>query len=86
MTARPSSAYVRREEAPVLPPPVGTAGVTGWLRQNLFASPGNTLVTVVFGLFLGVIAWSIIDWALIRAVWTGQDREACAVDGAGGGR
>jgi general L-amino acid transport system permease protein len=83
MTARPSSAYVRREEAPVLPPPVGTAGLTGWLRQNLFASPGNTLVTVVFGLFLGVIAWSIIDWALIRAVWTGQDREACAVEGAG---
>jgi general L-amino acid transport system permease protein len=83
MTARPGSAYVRQEDAPVLPPPVGTAGLSGWLRQNLFASPGNALVTVVFALFLGVIAWSVIDWALIRAVWTGEDREACAVENAG---
>ena len=83
MTARSSSAYVRREEAPVLPPPPGTVGAVGWLRQNLFASPGNTLLTIAFGLFMALVAWSIIDWALIRAVWTGQDREACAVDGAG---
>jgi general L-amino acid transport system permease protein len=83
MTARATSGYVRREEAPVLPPPPGTTGFAGWLRQNLFASPGNALVTVVFGLFLGVIAWAVIDWALIRAVWTGEDRAACAVQGAG---
>ena len=66
-----------------LPPPPGSTGAVAWLRQNLFATPGNALLTLVLGLFMAVVAWTIIDWAVVRAVWTGTDREACAVDGAG---
>jgi general L-amino acid transport system permease protein len=76
-------AWVRREEAPLLPPPAGTVGLAGWLRQNLFAGPGGSLLTLALAALLALIGWAIIDWALIRAVWTGADREACAVDGAG---
>ncbi len=83
MKVPPAIAYVRHEEAPLLPPPAGTVGLQGWLRQNLFPSAGNALLTFAIGLLLAVIAWSIIDWAVIRGVWTGQDREACAVEGAG---
>lgn len=76
-------AWVRREEAPLLPPPAGTVGLAGWLRQNLFAGPGGSLLTLALAALLALIGWAIIDWALIRAVWTGADREACAVEGAG---
>lgn len=76
-------AWVRREEAPLLPPPPGSTGLAGWLRQNLFAGPFSSAVTILLGALLALIAWKIADWALVRAVWTGADREACAVEGAG---
>ncbi len=83
MTDITSHSYVRTDEAPTLPPPPGTVGVQGWLRQNLFSSIGNSILTVAIGLLLFVIGWSIIDWAIITAVWTGEDRTNCAVEGAG---
>lgn len=83
MKAPSTVIHVPSLEGPRLPPPPGTAGLRGWLRQNLFPSAGNTLLSLAIGSLLAVIAWSIIDWAVIRAVWTGADREACAVDGAG---
>ena len=76
-------AYVRRDEAPVLPPPRGTVGPAAWLRQNLFSGLGNTLLTIAVGLLLGLIAWTILDWAILKAIWTGADREACAIERAG---
>ena len=79
----PAIAYVRTADAPLLPPPRGTVGPIGWLRQNLFSSLGNSLLTVAISLFLGLILWTILDWAVIRAVWTGVDRESCVVPGAG---
>ncbi|MTI46070.1 general L-amino acid ABC transporter membrane protein [Roseibium hamelinense] len=70
-------AQVRTEEAPKLPAPVSTTGVIGWMRQNLFSSIGNTVLTVI-GIY---IAYSLIapfiQFALIDAVWTGENREAC---------
>jgi general L-amino acid transport system permease protein len=57
--------------------------VLGWLRENLFSSFGNTVLTLAMALLLVSIAWAVIDWAVIRAVWTGADREACAIAGAG---
>lgn len=76
-------AYVRETDAPLLPPPANSAGLRGWLRQSLFSSVGNSLLTVLMTALLALIAWVTIDWALIRAVWTGVDRTACAVEGAG---
>ena len=83
MTMTEAPSFARHEDAPILPPPAGTVGIRGWLRKNLFPSFGNSVLTIVLGALLALIAWKIIDWALIRAVWTGQDREACAIEGAG---
>lgn len=83
MTDARTIAYVRTEDAPMLPAPPGTAGVQGWLRQNLFSSASNVVLTIVIALLLAVIAWTILDWAIFRAVWTGVDRTNCAVAGAG---
>ena len=32
---------------PNLPPPPGTVGFYGWIRNNLFSSINNTLLTIV---------------------------------------
>ncbi|MEJ8573787.1 amino acid ABC transporter permease [Microbaculum marinum] len=79
----PEYAYVRRELAADAPPPISEVGVIGWTRKNLFSSWANTILTL-FGLYLvWLIVPPIIEFAFINAVWTGENREACAgVDGA----
>jgi general L-amino acid transport system permease protein len=75
--------FVRTQYLPETPPPVMGAGALGWMRQNLFSSVGNGLLTL-FALF---ILWlslpPLIEWALLDAVWRGSGREACLVEGAG---
>lgn len=78
-----SMAYVRDRDAPLRAPPVGTAGALGWLHENLFSSLGNSLLTLLLAVAIGYIAWGVLDWAVLRAVWTGADRAACAINNAG---
>ncbi len=68
---------IRTEEAPTLPAPVSTTGVIGWMRQNLFSSIGNTILTVIGILIAYWIIAPFIQFAFIDAVWTGDNREAC---------
>ena len=42
---------------PRLPPPSAQRGVVGWLRHNLFRTPGDSVLTVVV---LAVLAWVVI--------------------------
>jgi len=63
--------------------PVSTGGVMGWLKVNLFATPRDTVLTILTFLFLLWIVPPIIDWAFISAVWTGDSREACLAPGTG---
>ncbi len=68
---------IRTEEAPLLPAPVSTTGVIGWMRQNLFSSIGNTILTVIGVLLAYSMLAPFIQFAYIDAVWTGDNREAC---------
>ncbi|MFN3130747.1 MULTISPECIES: amino acid ABC transporter permease [unclassified Roseibium] len=68
---------VRTEEAPLLPAPISTTGVIGWMRQNLFSSIGNTILTVIGVLLAYSMLAPFIQFAFIDAVWTGDNREAC---------
>ena len=78
-----SIAYVRETDAPLRAPPVETSGPVGWLRENLFPNIWSSLLTLLLGMFLAYIVWSVLDWAVLRAAWTGTDRAACAFEGAG---
>jgi general L-amino acid transport system permease protein len=82
-TSSPNAAYVREDEAPKLPPPPNLVGVQGWVLQNLFSSIGSSIVTVLFGAFLIWLIWSVLDFAFLRAVWTGDNREACLAENMG---
>ncbi len=70
-------AYVRTEDAPLLPAPANMVGWQGWLRANLFSSPLNSIMSVLLGALILWYIWDIVNWALITAIWSGADREAC---------
>ena len=61
-------------------PPVTSIGVIGWVRQNLFSNPFNSLLTllIAYGLYRTVPAF--IKWALVNAVWW-SDGQACSQAG-----
>lgn len=53
----------------VLPPPRASVGVGAWLRDNLFSSVLNSLLTVVVGALLVLALAQIAGWALTEARW-----------------
>ena len=65
------------------PAPIKTTGFVGFLRTRLFNSPTNILITIVSALLLWFIVVPALKFALVDAVWTGKDRNACLVENAG---
>lgn len=54
----------------VVKPPIASVGALGWMKENLFSSPLNTILTLVI---LSIFWFSIIPfikWAFIDAVWS----------------
>ncbi len=78
MSTLASPAYVRREFVAPQKAPPSTIGVVGWARANLFSSPINSLATIVAAVFIVWCLIPVIRFTLIDAVWTGDDRAACA--------
>lgn len=63
--------YVAPKEAPPSrKPPANTVGVVGWLRENLFNGPVNSVMTVLIGLLVAWFIINIIDWTVTTAGWT----------------
>ncbi len=78
-----TTAFVRSADAPLLTPPRLTTGPVAWVLHNLFPGVLSSIVTLLLLSLIGVILWSIIPWALINAVWSGADREACVAQSDG---
>ncbi|MGE0564474.1 MAG: amino acid ABC transporter permease [Pseudolabrys sp.] len=70
-------AFVRRDHVAPLPPPAMMTGPFGWVRENLFSSVWNIILTVVMTMLAAWIVFEILDFLILKAVWTGADREAC---------
>lgn len=75
-------AIVKTERHPELPPPASQTGAIGWLRENLFSSWLNAVLTVVFV----YIAWqafsSLITYTVIEANFAGTSKADCTGAGA----
>ncbi len=76
--------FVREEMVSTMPPPVNTGGITGWMRQNLFSSVSNTILTLIGVYLLYLVLPGTLKWVLFDAVWSGNDRLACATGAQGG--
>lgn len=72
-----STHYVQQYPVESKAPPPNTVGWMAWAKDNLFAGPLNTLLTLVGAYFALLCLWTVIDFAFLRAVWTGSDRSAC---------
>jgi general L-amino acid transport system permease protein len=76
--------WVRSEFAPPTSAPRSQAGFGAWLRNNLFSTPVNSVLTI---LALLLLAWTVprlANWLFFDAVWTGADRTACLTTEQGG--
>lgn len=60
-----------------LPPPSSQNGPMAWLRQNLFSTPLNSLVTLLVLLMLAWIVPKAFGWLFINAVWGNAGLQAC---------
>ena len=76
--------YVRMETINARAAPVRERGIVRWLRKNLFATPGDSAMTVIALLMIAYFLPPVIRWAFIDAVWTGPDRSVCATVAQGG--
>jgi general L-amino acid transport system permease protein len=48
---------------------------TNFLRENLFNSIPNGVLTIVLTVAIIFILFMFLDWAIVRAVWTGESKE-----------
>ncbi|MCB1546854.1 MAG: amino acid ABC transporter permease [Hyphomicrobiaceae bacterium] len=65
------------------PPPEEKIAVLRWLRDNLFSSPFNTLVTILIVAGLVKVVPGLFAWGIQNAVWYTKDHEVCrAASGA----
>ena len=75
--------YTARGQSEPLPPPVDDRGVLGRLRSSFFATPVDAVLTVAFAMLALWIAWAVLNWAVLNAVFVGEDRTACLAEGGG---
>ncbi|MBT5496157.1 MAG: amino acid ABC transporter permease [Alphaproteobacteria bacterium] len=82
-TNLPNRVFVREKHIPQAPPPLSTAGVIGWLRENLFSSPLNAFLTILSLYLLYSVLPPLIDWVFLSSVWTGNSNLDCkGIEGA----
>ena len=80
-----SNSFVRHEMLAERAPPVGEGGVLKWVRENLFSSVFNTIMTiialwVVYSITVGVAPW------FLNGVWNAETTRECyeILDGVNG--
>jgi general L-amino acid transport system permease protein len=77
-------AYVRRDVLPQEKPPSSDASIAGWLRKNLFATPTDSVLTLIALLAIVTYLPGALNWLFVQAVWTGPDRSVCTTITQGG--
>jgi general L-amino acid transport system permease protein len=71
-----SDAFVRTEMTPPQLPPITERGVVKWLRENLFAGPFNTILTLAAFYALYLLLRSVVPW-LANGVWNANSLQEC---------
>jgi|GEM_PF-210203 len=64
-----SQTIINYEDVPTLPPPRLEVGAVAWLRQNLFGSPADIVITILSTLLIITLVVSFFDWSIRTANW-----------------
>lgn len=72
-----SLSFIREEMTPQREAPASTRGPVHWVKDHLFSSVTNTLLTLLGIYLIYLLVPPLIQFALVDAVWEGEDREAC---------
>ncbi|USG59950.1 amino acid ABC transporter permease [Sneathiella marina] len=75
-------AIVKTDRHPDLPPPVSESGVIGWVRNNLFSSPLNIILTLVSIYVAWTAISGFVSYTIINANFAGETRDDCTGSGA----
>ena len=70
-------AYVKKDLHPDLPPPASEVGPIHWIRVNLMSPWYNGVGTVLAALVILYLGWAVLDWAVIKAVWSAENFQDC---------
>jgi general L-amino acid transport system permease protein len=78
-----SAAFVRHHMVAPIAPPRASIGALAWLRQRLFGTLFNAIVTLLSGALVAALVWPAIRFMLIDAVWQGTSRTDCLSETVG---
>ena len=70
-------------EHPDLPPPLTSIGPIRWVRENLFSSPTNVVLTFLSLYIIYLIVPPLFDWMVLNAVVDAGSRNECYEKGTG---
>ena len=81
-----SVAFVRKDAIPPAPPPATETGAIKWMRENLFSSATNGILTVLALVAIYYILLLVVPW-IANGMWDTASRRECLerLDGATGG-
>ncbi|MEQ9057064.1 MULTISPECIES: amino acid ABC transporter permease [Roseovarius] len=81
-----SVAYVRDTMLPETPPPAAETGVTKWMKQNLFATIPNSVLTVAAIVVIYFLLAATLPW-ILNGIWNATSIRECReiLEGATGG-
>jgi len=71
--------YVRTEMLSEQPAPLGETGVIRWMRENLFSSIGNSILTVLSLVVVFLMLKAFLPWA-IQPSWSSGSLRQCIDD------
>jgi general L-amino acid transport system permease protein len=71
-----SEPYVRTEMLSEQPAPLGETGILRWMRDNLFSSIPNAILSILAMLFVALVLSKLLPWA-IQPSWTSDSLGTC---------
>lgn len=72
----PDTAFVRSSMLPPEEPPLTERGAVKWLRENLFSSPLNTVLTLLGLAVVVFLVQAALPW-LLNSVWNANSLKEC---------
>ncbi len=73
---------INNKPLPSRPAPSSSRGIMGWMKSNLFSTPGNTVLTLTAAAFLAWLLPPIAQWMLLDASFAGSSQADCTGEGA----